>query len=144
MKLALACAGSRIASVPSHHRLTFEGAKLAIAKPAVQLADYFDARRAQAERDRLHGSDDRNRRRKLKTSRTCKAFLEFVERWIESSHPKFKRLMHIRATAGVSAGLVASAPTRKSQFPESIDTSRLERTGAESPSVLEGLEAACH
>jgi hypothetical protein len=45
MKMALACAGYRIGSVPGHHRLTFEGAKLAIVKPAVQLADYFDARR---------------------------------------------------------------------------------------------------
>jgi len=26
-----------------HHRLTFEGAKLALGKPAEHLADYFDA-----------------------------------------------------------------------------------------------------
>jgi hypothetical protein len=42
-KMAIACAGYRVASVPGHHRLTFEGAKLALGKPAAQLADYFDA-----------------------------------------------------------------------------------------------------
>jgi hypothetical protein len=42
-KMAIACAGYRIASVPGHHRLTFEGAKLAVGKPAEALADYFDA-----------------------------------------------------------------------------------------------------
>src|SRR5271157_3868353 len=40
-KMAIACAGYRVASVPGHHRLSFEGVKLAIGKPAVQLADYF-------------------------------------------------------------------------------------------------------
>ena len=29
-KMAIACAGYRIASVPGHHRLTFEGAKLSL------------------------------------------------------------------------------------------------------------------
>ena len=42
-KMAIACAGYRIASVPGHHRLTFEGAKLSLGKQAEQLADYFDA-----------------------------------------------------------------------------------------------------
>jgi hypothetical protein len=42
-KMAIACAGYRIGSVPGHHRLTFEGAKLSIGKRAQQLADYFDA-----------------------------------------------------------------------------------------------------
>src|SRR6202051_1513234 len=42
-KMAIACAGYRIASVPGHHRLTFEGTKLAVGKPVEALADYFDA-----------------------------------------------------------------------------------------------------
>jgi hypothetical protein len=42
-KMAIACAGYRIASVPGHHRLTFEGAKLAVGKLAEALADYFDS-----------------------------------------------------------------------------------------------------
>src|ERR1700675_2655792 len=42
-KMAIACAGYRIGSVPGHHRLTFEGAKLAVGKPSEALADYFDA-----------------------------------------------------------------------------------------------------
>ena len=42
-KMAIACDGYRVASVPGHHRLTFEGAKLSLGKQAEQLADYFDA-----------------------------------------------------------------------------------------------------
>ena len=42
-KMAIGCAGYRIASVPGHHRLTFEGAKLALGNSATQLTDYFDA-----------------------------------------------------------------------------------------------------
>jgi hypothetical protein len=41
--MAIACAGYRVASVPGHHRLTFEGANLSIGTQAEQLADYFDA-----------------------------------------------------------------------------------------------------
>ena len=43
-KMAIACAGYRIASVPGHHRLTFEGAKLSLGKQAEQLADYLPYR----------------------------------------------------------------------------------------------------
>jgi hypothetical protein len=42
-KMAIACEGYRIASVPGHHRLTFEAAKLALGKQAAHLADYFDS-----------------------------------------------------------------------------------------------------
>src|ERR1700692_2373127 len=42
-KMAIACAGYRIASVPGHHRLTFGGANPPPRKQAEQLADYFDA-----------------------------------------------------------------------------------------------------
>lgn len=42
-KMAIACAGFRVASVPGHHRITFEVAKLALGKSAAHLTDYFDA-----------------------------------------------------------------------------------------------------
>ncbi len=40
-KMAIACAGYRIASVPGHHRITFECAKVALGKSSAQLADYL-------------------------------------------------------------------------------------------------------
>jgi hypothetical protein len=40
-KTAIAYAGYRIASMPGHHRLTFQGAKLSVGKQAEQLADTF-------------------------------------------------------------------------------------------------------
>lgn len=46
-KMAIACSGYRVASVPGHHRLTFEGAKLEPGKSSAQLADNIDACRRQ-------------------------------------------------------------------------------------------------
>jgi hypothetical protein len=40
-KMAIACAGYRVASVPGHHSLQFQGAKLSVGKQAEQLADTF-------------------------------------------------------------------------------------------------------
>src|SRR6202051_1790271 len=42
-KMAIACAGYRIAGVRGHNGVTLEGAKLSLGKQAEQLADYFDA-----------------------------------------------------------------------------------------------------
>ena len=50
-KMAIACAGYRVASVPGHHSLTFEGVKLSIGTQAEQLADYFDACRRKTQRN---------------------------------------------------------------------------------------------
>jgi hypothetical protein len=37
-KMAIACAGYRVASVPGHHRITFEGAKLALRQAPKQMS----------------------------------------------------------------------------------------------------------
>src|SRR6201988_5155108 len=42
-KMAIACAGYRVASIPGHHRITFEAARLALGKAALRMTDYFDA-----------------------------------------------------------------------------------------------------
>jgi hypothetical protein len=42
-KMAIACAGYRVASIPGHHRITFDCAKLAVGKTSAHLTDYFDA-----------------------------------------------------------------------------------------------------
>ena len=88
--MAVACAGYRIASVPGHHRLTFEGAKLALGEPAKQLADYFDACR------RKRNEIDYTRATIATTTEAdelllhAKAFLSLVEGWIAATHPTLK------------------------------------------------------
>jgi hypothetical protein len=42
-KMAIACAGYRVGSVPGHHRLTFEGVRLTMGRSVHPLADYFEA-----------------------------------------------------------------------------------------------------
>lgn len=90
-KMAIACAGYRIASVPGHHRLTFEGAKLAVGKPAEALADYFDACRRKRNEIDYTGATIATSTEADELLLHAKSFLGLVEEWIESAHPKFKR-----------------------------------------------------
>ena len=90
-KMAIACAGYRIASVPGHHRLTFEGAKLAIGKPVEALANYFDACRRKRNEIDYTGAAIATGTEADELVLHAKSFLDLVERWIESNHTKFKR-----------------------------------------------------
>lgn len=90
-KIAVTCAGYRIASVPGHHRLTFDGVKLAIGKSAEQLADYFEACRRKRNEIDYTGATIATATEADELLVHARAFLELVERWIESAHPKFKR-----------------------------------------------------
>ena len=90
-KMAIACAGYRIASVPGHHRLTFEGTKLAVGKPVEALADYFDACRRKRNEIDYTGAAIATGTESDELVLHAKSFLDLVERWIESNHPKFKR-----------------------------------------------------
>jgi hypothetical protein len=90
-KMAIACAGYRIASVPGHHRLTFEGVKLAVGKPAEALADYFDACRRKRNEIDYTGAAIATGTEADELVLHAKSFLDLVERWIESNHPILKR-----------------------------------------------------
>jgi hypothetical protein len=90
-KMAIACAGYRIASVPGHHRLTFEGAKLALGKPAEQLADYFDACRRKRNEIDYTGATIATTTEADELLLHAKSFLNMVEGWIESKHATLKR-----------------------------------------------------
>jgi hypothetical protein len=89
-KMAIACAGYRIASVPGHHRLTFEGAKLALGKPAEHLADYFDACRRKRNEIDYTGAVIATRTEAEELLLHANAFLALVESWIVSTHPALK------------------------------------------------------
>jgi len=89
-KMAIACAGYRIASVPGHHRLTFEGAKLARGKPAEHLADYFDSCRRKRNEIDYTGATIATTTEADELLLHAKAFLNLVEGWILSVHPPLK------------------------------------------------------
>ncbi|MGA3262439.1 MAG: SAV_6107 family HEPN domain-containing protein [Terracidiphilus sp.] len=89
-KMAVACAGYRIASVPGHHSLTFEGAKLALGKPAEQLAGYFDACRRKRNEIDYTGAVIATRTEADELLLHAKSFLKLVESWIASAHPALK------------------------------------------------------
>jgi hypothetical protein len=89
--MAIACAGYRIGSVPRHHRLTFEGAKLAVLKPAEAFADYFDACRRKRNEIDYTGATIPTANEADELLLHARSFLDLVERWIESNHPMFKR-----------------------------------------------------
>ncbi len=89
-KIAIACAGYRVASVPGHHRLTFEGAKLALGKSAAQLADYFDACRRKRNEIDYTGAVIATSTEADELLLHAKVFQKMVESWIAATHPAFK------------------------------------------------------
>jgi uncharacterized protein (UPF0332 family) len=89
-RMAIACAGYRIASVPGHHRLAFEGAKLALGKPAVQLADYLDACRRKRNEIDYTGATVATATEADELMLHANAFLNLVENWIASNYPALK------------------------------------------------------
>jgi SAV_6107-like HEPN len=90
-KMAIACARIRVASVPGHHRLTFEGAKLSIGTQADQLADYFDACRRKRNEIDYTGATIATTTEAKELLLHAKSFLDLVELWIETNHPAMRR-----------------------------------------------------
>lgn len=90
-KMAIACAGYRIASVPGHHRLTFEGAKLVLGKSAATFTDYFDACRRKRNEIDYTGATIATRTEAGELLVHVQAFLELVEKWIEANHTALQR-----------------------------------------------------
>jgi hypothetical protein len=90
-KMAIACAGYRVASGPGHHRLTFEGAKLALGKPAEELADYFDACRRKRNEIDYTGASIATATEADELLLHANSFLNLVEGWIDSTLPAFQR-----------------------------------------------------
>jgi uncharacterized protein (UPF0332 family) len=89
-KMAIACAGYRIASVPGHHRLTFEAAKLSLGKQAEQLADYFDSCRRKRNEIDYTGATIATATEADELLAHAQSFLKMVEEWIEITHPVMK------------------------------------------------------
>jgi hypothetical protein len=90
-KMAIACAGYRVASLPGHHSLTFEGAKLSIGAQAEQLADYFDACRRKRNDIDYAGAMIATMTEADELLIHAKSFLDLVDPWIETTHSAMRR-----------------------------------------------------
>ena len=90
-KMAIACAGYRIGSVPGHHRITFEGAKLALGKSAAHLTDYFDACRRKRNEIDYTGAAIASGTEAEELLLHTRAFIELVEKWIETNHAGLRK-----------------------------------------------------
>jgi hypothetical protein len=90
-KMAIACAGYRLASAPGHHRLTFEAARLALGPTAAKSLDYFETcRRKRNNIDYDHASVA-TETEAAEMVAMAQAFLELVEQWIAAHHAKLGR-----------------------------------------------------
>ncbi len=89
-KMAIACAGYRAASVPGHHRITFQGARLALGKTAEPLTDYFDACRRKRNEIDYTGAAIATRTEADELLVHARAFLAMVESWIAATYPALR------------------------------------------------------
>lgn len=88
---SVACAGYRVASVPGHHRLTFEAAGFALGKPAAPLTDYFDACRRKRNLIDYTGVAVATGTEAEELLLHARSFLNLVEGWIEANHPTLRQ-----------------------------------------------------
>jgi hypothetical protein len=86
-KMAIACAGYRVGSIPGHHRVSFEATKLALGKSGAHLADYFDACRRKRNEIDYTGAAIATATEADEILLHAKSFLKLVEGWIASAHP---------------------------------------------------------
>jgi hypothetical protein len=86
-KMAIACAGYRIAATQGHHQASFEAAGLAVGRRLTTLTAYFDAcrrKRNVIDYDAAHTASDTEA---AEIQAKAREFLREIETWIAKSHP---------------------------------------------------------
>ncbi|MGD0693934.1 MAG: SAV_6107 family HEPN domain-containing protein [Terriglobia bacterium] len=89
--MAVACAGYRITARVGHHRITLEGAGLAIGRAADKLLDYFESCRRKRNKIDYMQSHVATETEAQEIVAKTKEFLELVEGWIAKSHATLKK-----------------------------------------------------
>ena len=90
-KMVIACAGYRVASIPGHHRLYFEAARIALGSSADRFLDYFETSRRKRnviDYDYAFATTDTEAKEILTEA---KAFSAFVEHWISLERPSLAK-----------------------------------------------------
>jgi len=88
-KMAIACAGYRLASTSGHHRLTFEVGRLALGAGAHRYLDFFEACRRKRNVIDYDPASVATHTEAEEIVAEAKDFLALVERWIAANHPGF-------------------------------------------------------
>jgi len=87
-KMAIACAGYRLATAPGHHRLTFDAARLALGASATRSLDFFEACRRKRNVIDYDQASVATETEAAEVIAEAGSFLELVEQWITAHHPK--------------------------------------------------------
>jgi len=86
-KMASACAGYRVASVPGHHRLQFEAARIALGPNAQPSLDFFEISRRKRNVIDYDYASVATDTEALEILNEARAFSELVDRWIRTNYP---------------------------------------------------------
>jgi uncharacterized protein (UPF0332 family) len=90
-RMAIACAGYRLANTPGHHRLTFDAARLALGVSAARSLDFFEACRRKRNVIDYDQASVVTQTEAAEVIAEAKAFLDLLEQWITARHPKLAR-----------------------------------------------------
>ena len=86
--MAIACAGYRITAKIGHHKVSLEGATLALGKSAERLTEYFEACRRKRNQIDYEQSRVASETEAKELVTNAKHFYALVEEWIAKNHPK--------------------------------------------------------
>ena len=89
--MAIACIGYRVTARAGHHKISFDGSRLALGPGADRFIDYFETcrrKRNVIDYTRSHVATETETREIV---RKAKEFYEFVEAWIDSRFANVKR-----------------------------------------------------
>jgi hypothetical protein len=90
-KMAITSAGYRLASTQGHHRMTFDVARLALGASASRSLDFFEACRRKRNVIDYDQASVATNTEAAEVVTEAAAFLELVERWINTHHAKLAR-----------------------------------------------------
>jgi len=90
-KMAIACAGYRLANTPGHHRLTFDAARLALGASASRSLDFFEACRRKRNTIDYDQASVATETEAAEVVVEARSFLDLAEKWITTHHPKLAR-----------------------------------------------------
>jgi len=90
-KMAIACAGYRLANTPGHHRLTFDAARLALGASASRSLDFFEACRRKRNTIDYDQASVATETEAAEVVVEARSFVVLAEKWITTHHPKLAR-----------------------------------------------------
>jgi hypothetical protein len=89
-KMALACAGYRVATAPGHHQTTFEAAGLALGAAAADYTTYFDTCRRKRNILDYDTANVASETEAAELVRKAHEFNTLVESWISRRYPELR------------------------------------------------------